>query len=124
MECAAVDTLVKLTKGNVDASQSTIFPAQNWHTRLLPLIPNKVSWFIGHVIGCLNIKLERAFQSIDLLPYKREVEVSLLYGTHKADCTKRYWRETASNGKRKEGSKEEPSPREKRGHEGGVGVLF
>ena len=28
MECAAIDTLVKLTKGNIDASPSTIFPAQ------------------------------------------------------------------------------------------------
>ena len=28
VECAAVDALVKLTKGNVDVSHSTIFPAQ------------------------------------------------------------------------------------------------
>ena len=28
MECTAVDALVKLTKGNVDALHSTIFPAQ------------------------------------------------------------------------------------------------
>ena len=28
MECAAIDTLVKVTKGNVDASHSTIFPTQ------------------------------------------------------------------------------------------------
>ena len=28
VECAAVDTLVKLTKENVDASHSTIFPTQ------------------------------------------------------------------------------------------------
>ena len=28
VECTAVDTLVKLTKGNIDASHSTIFPAQ------------------------------------------------------------------------------------------------
>ena len=29
VECTAVDTLVKLTKGNVDALCSMIFPAQN-----------------------------------------------------------------------------------------------
>ena len=28
VECAAIDTLVKLTKGNVDASHFTIFPTQ------------------------------------------------------------------------------------------------
>ena len=28
IECTAVDTLVELTKGNVDASHSTIFPTQ------------------------------------------------------------------------------------------------
>ena len=28
IECTAVDTLVELTKGNIDASHSTIFPTQ------------------------------------------------------------------------------------------------
>ena len=53
IECTAIDTLVELTKGNVDASHSTIFPTQNRHARPLLLIPNKVPWLIDHVIGCL-----------------------------------------------------------------------
>ena len=60
MECAAIDTLVKVTKGNVDASHNHISHS-NWYARLLLLFPNKVPWLTGHVIGCLNIKLERAF---------------------------------------------------------------
>ena len=63
------------------------------------------------MIGCLNIKLERAFSEHRPFTVQTEVEVSLFYGAYEADCTKRYRREATSHGKRKEGSKEEPYAR-------------
>ena len=61
---------------------------------------------------------------IDLLPYKREVEVSLLHGTHQANCIEKHRRQTISNGERKGQPEKEPYARGKSGQEGGVGVLF
>ena len=50
----------------------------------------------------------------------------MLHGANQANCTKRHWRKTISNGerKRKGDYKEEPHVRRKSGQEGGAGILF
>ena len=49
-----------------------------------------------------------------------------MHGVNQANCKKRYWRQTISNGerKRKGHPEEEPYARGKSGQEGGAGVLI
>ena len=49
-----------------------------------------------------------------------------MHGANQANCTKRYRRQTISDGERKgkRQPEEEPYTRGKRGQEGGVGVLI
>ena len=62
-------------------------------------------------------------QDTDLLPYKREVEVSFVHGANQANCTEKHRRQTIGNGERKGQPDEEPYSR-KSGQEGSVGVLL